>query len=301
MADRTTRDGRPLDLHRLHQFLAVAEHTGFTSAATELHITQQALSAAIGQLERQLGVALFDRSGRKLNLTPAGEVLRDGTRALLAAAATLAEQTHEAGVAAPRPFVIGHTPAITAEEAYLLMAPVRDQLPDVSLTARQMFPDALVPALYDGEIDLALRRGVAMPPDLASAIIAYDPVRIAVSSNHRLATRESLHIHDLREESVIVWAPPGHSFYTDFLLSTYRRAGIEPTFVVNRIQGTPPITAVVDNNHIAFVTAPAGPALDGRVTVIPLADPPLAPTQALWLPHTVSPIRDLLTTQRTRE
>ncbi|WP_261774641.1 LysR family transcriptional regulator, partial [Nocardia neocaledoniensis] len=75
--------GRPLDLYRLQQFLAVADHAGFTSAATELHLTQQAVSAAIGQLERQLGVSLFDRSGRKLRTTEAGAVLREGARVLL--------------------------------------------------------------------------------------------------------------------------------------------------------------------------------------------------------------------------
>ncbi|MFF2082182.1 LysR family transcriptional regulator [Nocardia sp. NPDC058176] len=292
---RAPRADRPLDLHRLQQFLAVAENAGFTSAAAQLHLTQQALSTAIRQLERQLSVTLFDRTGRRLRPTAAGEVLRDGARALLAAAATLAEQTYEAGTATPRPFVIGHTPAITAEEVYLLLAPVRARLPTASVTARQMFPDALVPALYDGQIDLALRRGVAMPADLASAIIAYDPVRVAVAHTHHLAKRDLVRIDDLRTESVIVWAPPGHSFYTDFLLSTCRRAGFEPRFVVNRIQGTPPITAVADNDYVAFVTAPKGPALGGLVHVIDLADPPLAPTQALWLPHTVSPVRDLLT------
>lgn len=289
------RTDRPLDLHRLQQFLAVAEHGGFTSAAAQLHLTQQALSTAIRQLERQLGVTLFERGGRRLRTTAAGEALREGARVLLAAAATLAERTHQAGTETPRPFVIGHTPAITAEEVYLLLAPVRAQLPTVSVTARQMFPDALVRALYDGEIDLALRRGVAMPADLASAIIAYHPVRIAVASTHRLAGRDSVRVADLRAESVIVWAPPGHSFYTDFLLSTCRRAGFEPRFVVNRIQGTPPVTAVADNDCVAFVTAPAGPALGGLVRVLALDDPPLAPTQALWLPHTVSPVRELLT------
>ncbi|MGW5438160.1 LysR family transcriptional regulator [Nocardia asteroides] len=289
------RGDRPLDLHRLQQFLAVVENAGFTSAATELHLTQQAVSAAIAQLERQLGVALFDRAGRKLRPTAAGEVLRDGARALLAAAATLAEQAYAAGSPAPPPFVVGHTPAITADEVYLLLEPVRAQRPDVSVTARQMFPDALVSALYDREIDLALRRGVAMPADLASAIVAYHPLRIAVASGHRLAGRDRVGIDELRDESVIVWAPPGRSFYTDFLLSACRRAGFEPTFVVNRVQGTPPVTAVADNDHVAFVTAPAGPAVGGRVTVLELSDPPLAPTQALWLPHTVSPVRDLLT------
>ncbi|APE38590.1 LysR family transcriptional regulator [Nocardia mangyaensis] len=295
---RVPRADRPLDLHRLQQFLAVAENAGFTSAAAQLHLTQQALSTAIRQLERQLGVTLFDRTGRRLRPTAAGEVLRDGARALLAAAATLAEQTYEAGTESPRPFVIGHTPAITAEEVYLLLASVRARLPTVSVTARQMFPDALVHALYDGQIDLALRRGVAMPAHLASAIIAYDPVRLAVARTHRLADRDIVRIDDLRTESVMVWAPPGHSFYTDFLLSTCRRAGFEPRFVVNRIQGTPPVTAVADNDCVAFVTAPAGPAVGGLVRVVELADPPLAPTQALWLPHTVSPVRDLLTVQQ---
>ncbi|MGW4632823.1 LysR substrate-binding domain-containing protein [Nocardia sp. NPDC004415] len=297
--DRAPRPDRPLDLHRLQQFLAVADTAGFTSAAARLHLTQQALSTAIRQLERQLGVPLFDRSGRRLRLTAAGEVLRDGARALLAAAASLAEQTHQAGVEAPRPFVIGHTPAITSEEVYLLLAPVRARLPTVSVTARQMFPDALVGALYDGEIDLALRRGVAMPADLAAAIIAYHPVRVAVANTHRLAERERVRIDDLRAESVIVWAPPGHSFYTDFLLSTCRRAGFEPRFVVNRVQGTAPVTAVADNDCVAFVTAPVGPALGGLVRVLELADPPLAPTQALWLPHTVSPVRDLITVRQS--
>ena len=115
-------------------------------------------------------------------------------------------------------------------------------------------------------------------------------------ADHRLAGRTSVAIRDLRGELVVVWAPPGSSFYTDFILSTFRRAGFEPPIVVNRVQGTPPVTAVLDNPGVAFVTAPAGPALDGRVVVIELDDPPLAPTQALWLRHTESPIRQLLTT-----
>ncbi|WP_436973828.1 hypothetical protein [Nocardia asteroides] len=64
-----------------------------------------------------------------------------GDRALLAAAATLAEQASEAGSPAPPPFVVGHTPAITADEVYLLLEPVRAQRPDVSvLTVRAASP-----------------------------------------------------------------------------------------------------------------------------------------------------------------
>ncbi|QIS03351.1 LysR family transcriptional regulator [Nocardia brasiliensis] len=286
--------GKLLDLHRLHQFLAVAELSSFTSAAARLHITQQALSSSVRQLEKQLRVELFDRSNRQLVLTEAGRVLRDGARALLAASDALYRRTYEAGIGAQPTFVVGHTPAITADEVFDLLAPVRAGAPDVSVTVRQMYPDELARALHDGTIDVALRRGVESPPDLAAAVIAYHQVRVAVAGTHRLAERAAVTVRDLQEEQIVIWAPPGASYYTDFILSTCRRAGFEPRFAVNHIQGTPPVTAVVGTEHVAVVTAPAGPALGGRVRVIELKDGPVAATQALWLPHTTSDVRDLL-------
>ncbi|WP_280495607.1 LysR substrate-binding domain-containing protein, partial [Nocardia farcinica] len=114
---------------------------------------------------------------------------------------------------------------------------------------------------------------------------------------HRLADRTSVAVTELRGERIVVWAPPGASFYTDFILSTCRRAGFEPALVVDRVQGTAPVTAVLDYpDAVAFVTAPRGPALGGSVVVVDVEDPPLTPVQALWLPHTRSAVRDLLTT-----
>ena len=60
-------------LRHIHYFLAVAEHRGFTRAATALHVSQPALSQQIRQLEESLGAQLFDRSGRHIQLTDAGE------------------------------------------------------------------------------------------------------------------------------------------------------------------------------------------------------------------------------------
>lgn len=92
----------------------------------------------------------------------------------------------------------------------------------------------------------------------------------------------------------MVWAPPTRSFYTDFLVSVCRRAGFEPELAVNPVQGTPPVTAVAGNDCVAFVTAPAGPAMSGRVIVLELSDPPVVPIQAIWLPHTISAERNAL-------
>lgn len=285
----------PIDLRRLQQFLSVAQYSGFTRAAQQLRLTQQAISQSVTNLERQIGAKLFDRNGRHIALTPAGEVLRDGSVVLLAAAQTLVRQVQNTASDEPRPFIVAHTPAITAEEVHQLLVPVRSALPTASITAVQIFPNALEPAVIAGSADIALRRGIATPKNLASRVIGYHALRLAVPRDHHLAERASVTLLDLRNERIIVWAPPGASNYTDFILSACRSAGFEPEFTVNHVQGTPPVTAVLDNDGVAFVTAPTGPCLAGQVVVVEITDPPQAPIQAIWLPHTQSAIRDALT------
>lgn len=248
------------------------------------------------QMETDLDVDLFDRSGRRLRLTSAGEELYRGARPLLAGAEQLAKRVRTSAIGAAQAFVIGHSPAISGEEVFDLITRTHLDHPGTSITARQMFPGDMRTQLFDGTIDLGVRRGVETPSDLAAAVIDYHRVRVAVAADHPLARRAEVSIGELADFEVVVWSPPHHSYYTDFLVSSCRRAGFEPRLVVNPIQGTPPMTAVIGSLRCAFVTDPAGPGLAGRVMVVEFDDPPLAPVQALWLPHTVSPVRDAILT-----
>lgn len=289
-----SRSSDPMDLRRLSQFVAAADAGSLTSAARSLFITQQAMSSAMRQLEKELGVALFTRQGRRVVLTPAGHKLREGAPALLAASAALAAAARRAAEETVPAFVVAHTPAITSDEAFDLIAPIRDALPGTSITVRQMFPSAIETALIERTVDVGLRRGVTTPPDLAAAVLRYSTLRLAVDASHPLADRSPIRLTDIAEWTLMVWAPPTLSFYTDFLVSVCRRAGFEPELAVNPVQGTPPVTAVAGNDCVAFVTAPAGPAMGGRVIVLELSDPPVVPIQAIWLPHTISAERNAL-------
>ncbi|WP_082930148.1 LysR family transcriptional regulator [Mycobacterium sp. 1164966.3] len=288
-----------IDLYRLAQFVAVTDHESLSAAADHLHLTQQALSTAMRRLERALGVGLFERSGRRLTLTAPGRKLREGAPLLLSAATALADATRQVAAGSSPPFVVGHTPAITAEEIFTIIEPLRSALPELSVTARQMFPDELQRGLLDRTIDVGFRRGATTPPDLAGTVTGYDELRVAVRAGHPLAGQARIALTDIAAYPLVVWAPPTFSFYTDFLVSACRRAGFEPALVVNKTQGTPPVTAVADNDYVALVTAPSGTALQGRVEVRPLVDPPLVPVQALWLPHTLSEPRSLLLARRS--
>ncbi|WP_043116674.1 LysR family transcriptional regulator, partial [Pseudacidovorax intermedius] len=83
------KEEAPIELRAWRQFLAVAEELHFGRAAQRLHMTQPPVTQAIAQLERTLGVQLFDRTRRRVALTAAGEALVPEVRALLAQARSL--------------------------------------------------------------------------------------------------------------------------------------------------------------------------------------------------------------------
>ena len=282
------------DLRRLSHFIAVVEATGFTSAAKRLHLSQQALSHSVQQLEKEIGATLLVRSGRRVTPTPAGQTLVDEGRALLAAARTITVHTRAAAGEQPDEFVIGHSPAISSHDVYRLIAPAIEAAPDTSFTVVQLFPDRLTAGVRQGEVQLGLRRAVVPQERLAGTVIRYDTLRVAVRSDHKLAARQRISISELATESIALWAPPGASYYSDFLVNACRRAGFEPRYRVSRVQGCPPEVAARTENAAAFVTAPPGPAVDGAVRVVDLDDPLLVPMQALWQPHTNSAVREAI-------
>ena len=290
---REAGDSPALDTRRLEQFVAVAQAGTLSAAAEQMFLTQQALSTAIRQLEREVGVPLFDRSGRRLVLTSAGDALLEGALPLLAGARELALAVQRRAAGTAEAFVIGHSPALSNDEAFSLVEPALRLHPEVSVTFAQTFPRHFRDGLLAGELDLVLRRGVEPPPQLTSSIVTYHPLRLAIPAHHRLADHDPIRVRDLANVPIIVWAPERRSFYTDFLVAHLRRGGVEPRLRVCRIQGAPPATAVlVDDDAVAFVTDPPGTTHGGRIVVRDFDSPPLTPVQALWLPHTVSEFRD---------
>lgn len=283
----------PLDLRKLTHFRAVAENRSISRAARRLHLTPQALSMSIRALEREVGTALFERSHRGLTLTPAGEVLHAEAASVLAVARSALERTRHTGRDSVTPLRIGHTPAVTGDEVIELLHLARARSGDDRLSghAVQLYPFQIPEQLREGSIDIALSRAMRPGPGFATGTVHRHRLRIAVHATHRLARRDTLQLADLAAECLMVWAPAGHSGYTDLLLGVCRAAGVEPRCRVNPDQGTPPVTAALNRDCVVMVTAPAGPALGGAVRVIDLEPPYTVPVEALWLEAAANPVR----------
>ncbi|MBS1892471.1 MAG: LysR family transcriptional regulator [Actinobacteria bacterium] len=275
-------------MRKLSHFVTVAELLNFTRAAERLHMSQQALSASINRLERELGVTLFNRSSHEVTLTEAGEVLLSSGRPLLATSQAVWDRTRQVGRDEIGVVRIGRTPAITGEEAAALLRGLGTGSP-VAAAVEQHWPSELPGLLLAGGIDLALGRALVPTAGLEARAIAYQPLRVAVSAESPLASRGSIDLRELADDTLVVWSRS--SPYRRFLLKVCHRAGLEPReVVVNPVQGTPPVTAVRATDEFAFVTAEAGRDAIAGVSVLDLDPPVEVPVWAMWVAGSASPL-----------
>lgn len=279
-----------LDLYKLNHLIAVAEEGSFTRAATRLHLSQQALSTSVRTLEREVGVPLLERSATGVTVLPAGRALIADAHLLHGIADSAVQRARRIGRSEPERLRVGHTPAVTGDEVTALLRKHQTD-PDLVIDVNQRYPDELVAQLLGGHLDLGLGRALTLAHGLVGTTLIRQRLNVAVAAGHRLADRENLGLSDLDGEEITVWGHPGRSGYTDLLVNLCRDAGFEPRVRRNPIQGTPPVTAVLDSDAVAFVTAPPGPAAGGAVMVRELHPAVHVPLQALWPQHGTSDAR----------
>src|SRR4051812_40123305 len=192
------------ELRHLRYFLAVAQELSFSRAAERLHMAQSPLSAAIRQLETELGVPLFKRTTRTVRLTPAGErLLQRGLPALSAVDGAFAEASR-AGRGLTGTLRIGSSPAARFELRPALLARVREALPDVEIELSEATTGTLVRELLGERLDAALLFCSDPVPGVERRRLSDDAVHVLMRSSHRLAGWDSVSIDALRSDRFVV-------------------------------------------------------------------------------------------------
>ncbi|WP_051579550.1 LysR family transcriptional regulator [Pseudonocardia acaciae] len=272
------------ELRQLQIFAAVAEELNFTRAARRLHLGQQAVSKAVHQLERELGVTLLERTTHEVRLTPAGAALRDDGRQALAAVDAAFDRARQVGLGLAGTVTIGVTPAIAPAERDRVVRVLRDGAQRLRVSIRDIRPGDIRDELRARAVDLVLARiGV---DGVASATLSSTPAVLCVPTGHPLATARSVPASRLDGLRLLTWQPPGTPF-TDLLKARLAAVGAAVTPVQSRVTGAVLASELTDVDAVALL--PTGWPPSHGISLVPLQDRLTFPLLMLWHPDATSP------------
>ncbi|MET8145734.1 LysR family transcriptional regulator [Sphaerisporangium sp. NPDC005288] len=150
-----------MELQQLRYVLAVAETRNFTRAAERCRVVQSALSHQIAALERELGARLFERTSRRVRLTPAGEAFLPAARECLEAADRARSHVAAAGGEIRGRLAVGAIPTVTAVDLPAALKDYRRRHPRVRITLTSAGSDGLIDGVRQGRVDVAF---LGLPP-----------------------------------------------------------------------------------------------------------------------------------------
>jgi DNA-binding transcriptional LysR family regulator len=226
-----------MELRHLRYFVAVAEEGHVTRAAERLGMQQPPLSKQIKAIEREIGVQLFYRRPRGVELTDAGRAFFDDARATLANLDDAFETARRAARGEQGRISVGYSSSV----AFLPLVPrvvreFRGTFPRVSVTLTEAFPGDIVDRVQNGQIDVAfIRRPIPDPEGIVIDPLQEEPMVAALPSGHALARRKksgdaALSLKALAGDTFILFGRPHGALTTqsNAVVAACHAAGFSP-------------------------------------------------------------------------
>ena len=195
-----------ITLRQMAAFQALARHRNFTRVADELGLTQPAVSMQIKQLEGQLGVALIEQRGKRMDLTEEGEEVLAGTRAILQRLDDLESALNERkGVKTGR-LRISVVTTVNAFAPVLLLI-FQQRFPGISIVLDVANHKDLLVQLADNDVDMVIMGRPPVSPDLVAGAFLENPLVVVAHPDHPLAVRRRLIPSALSDQTFIMREP----------------------------------------------------------------------------------------------
>jgi len=264
-----------MELRQLEYFEAVYRHRNFTKAAEELHVTQPTVTTAIKNLEKELGVLVFDRENGSIRLTPSGEDLLIHTQVILKNVGKIYEKVKNESTYRRQEIQVG-IPPISCSMLYpLVLTDFAREHPNIDVHIQDCCNHETIQRLLQDDLDLGF---IILPeiPDRSLDTLSLESGRLTVllSSSHPLAEKENISFSDLANEDILMYEK-GTSYIEIRLQNEFEARGI-PWNIRHYFSNFSTIYDLVTQNFgIAFsmtTTSPVLQNLSGMVTR-PFAEP----------------------------
>jgi DNA-binding transcriptional LysR family regulator len=265
-----------VEFRQLRYFIGVAETLSFTKAGQRLHIAQPALSRQIRQLEDEIGVALFLRNRRKVELTDAGLVFLREARTVVEQAHHAVQVTHLAQRGAYGIVRIGLASGLASKMSPALSEHGR-RFPEVELQCHDILSSLQNEALRDRKIDVGFLRPPVDDTHMKSERLFEEQFLVYLSRSSPLTGRTTLRLKDVAHLPLLLYERSVSTGVYDKTLDLYEKAGIVPTIIHTGMAayeeaGTVPV-ASGKGIFIGVGAVKGHPVLGSGIAAVPLDEP----------------------------
>ena len=270
-----------MDLRQLRYFLAVAEELHFTRAARRLGIAQASLSEQVRRLEDEIGAPLLGRTSRQVVLTPAGQLVRNRARHVLADVDDTLRSARDVAAGRLGELRVGAVGAALTHTVPAVLRALRAQAPSLTVRISQLSTTAQLHALADRRLDVGLVRGPAHNPGVHVEPLLHEPLVAVLPHDHPLASRIDLDLPDLAGEPLVLWPRADSPGAYDHILALYQRSDLPAPTVLEGPDTTTQLALIASGLGISLQPASFDDLGRRGLTLIPLRAP--APTTMLAL------------------
>lgn len=219
-----------MELRHVRYFLALAEELNFSRAAQRLHIAQPPLSRQIRELEEHIGVRLFHRTKRQVQLTAAGKVFMTKAYQIMDQVEQAYLRTRLTSTGVEGEIRIGFSGAV--HDMMPTLQQFRKRFPKVAIYLKHTNSAEQMESLLEGRLDI----GVIAVPVNNSLLEVHPLPRVqflaALPNNHPLVDRELLYLHDLADETFIMTPKSSGPLYYDMVMGMFQQARIAPNLTI---------------------------------------------------------------------
>jgi DNA-binding transcriptional LysR family regulator len=217
-----------MEFRHLRTIVAVARHRSFTKAAEELHLAQSAISQQIRRLEAEIGIEVFRRTSRSVEVTEEGKLLLDHAHRVLAEVDDLHSQLEELTGLLRGTLRIGGAWPFGPYDLYGVLAEFRAQHPGVAISMLEDTQEEMLGMVREDELDCAFASvdPDAIGQDFAGTLLWEDEFVVVTALDHPLAVRSHVTFEQLAMEDLITHRD--NSALRRRLEATLGRRGLEP-------------------------------------------------------------------------
>jgi DNA-binding transcriptional LysR family regulator len=274
-----------MELRHLRYFVVVAEELHFTRAAQRLGMSQPPLSQRIRELERELGISLFDRSHHDVRLTEPGALLLEHARRVLQEADAACDAMRRIRPGRDGVLRAGIPPDSDPALGCQIIRAFGEKAPGVQLDLRELTTSEQIPALRRGELDVGVIRRPADILGLAVGTQFSQRMGLIVADDHPVTRLQQVHLRDLSGSALVTFPREMAPDVYDQMLQICRDHGYLPSLIRHArnpqfVQGL-----VLAGHGVHFNQRPRQPLASG-LTWLPIAGSPLAwSTSVAWRPQ----------------